>query len=190
MIRKFIAVVLGVTLPSIGWAEGVGIKFDQLNVGTKLTTQMRGFSTATYIEEYIGMEDGFHLIQIHKKLDDGSTKKLSVKGYDTQGRQVFSRRQDGKVSTYSPYSCRYALGNCTHIYDYYNPITKKMVVNEGLYFGKLEGNQYILTVFTSDGDSFDVPYELDENNLRLRNIYKNALDQPAGFEFVDVDYAR
>ncbi|MEZ5741456.1 MAG: hypothetical protein R3E68_19875 [Burkholderiaceae bacterium] len=166
-------------------ATEVGIQFDQMKVGVKLTTTTAGFYQATYIEEYVGRKDGFHLTQTHKLLDDGSTKRLNQVGYDNQGRKVFSIL-NGNKNTYEPYSCHYVVGRCQHTYRYYNSLTKKFVTNVTRFENRLDGDTLFVGTYKSDGDKFEVPFKLGPYRLRLSSEYKNALGKPAGFRFVDL----
>ena len=184
--NKFLPVLLILNLSSVPvFAEDVGINFDTMIVGTKLTTTSMGYVEETYIAEYIGSEDGFFLIQNHKLLEDGSTKALNVARYDDKGRLV-SSSLDGKTNTYSPYSCHYVVGECIHTYKYYNWGTKKYVTNERKFENRLDADTLYIGVIQSDGDKFEVPYLLGPHRLRLSSNYKDALGTQTGHVFVEL----
>ncbi|MGI9318575.1 MAG: hypothetical protein ACR2QW_14695 [bacterium] len=156
-----------------------------MKIGTRLTTTTVWHPETTYIEEFIGKEDGYYLIQNYKLLDDGSSEVRNKVGYDEKGRKVFSTL-DGKTNTYTPYSCQYVIGKCTHTYKYYNSLTKKYVTNEGKYDNRLDGDTLYVGVITFDGSMYEVPFELGPHKLRMSSEYKNALGKPTGFKFVDL----
>ena len=166
-------------------AEEVGIQFDAMKIGTKLTTATAGYQPTTYIEEYIGEEDGYFLIQNYKLLEDGATKALNKAGYDAKGRKVFSML-DGKTNTYAPYSCHYVVGKCTHTYKYFNRFTKKYVSNEEAFDNRIDGDNLMVGVFKFDGSMYEVPFELGPHRMRLSSQYQNSLGKPAGYKFVDL----
>jgi len=165
------------------FSSDVGIEFDNMKTGTRLTTATVWEPQRTYIEEFTGEENGFFIMQTYRLKEDGSTEKRNMVGYDQQGRKVFSTL-NGKKNTYTPYSCHYVVGSCTHTYTYYNVFKKKFVTNQGRFDNRLEGDQLIVGVIQSSGSRFEVPFRLGQYNLRLSNVHENALGKPSGFRFI------
>ncbi len=180
----FIALVMFLFSTS-AYSQDVGINFSSMKVGTRLTTATVWEPGRTYADEFIGKEDGFFIMQTYQLLDDGSPRKRNKVGYDQSGRKVFSSL-DGKTNTYSPYSCHYVVGSCSHTYKYFNRITGKFVTNEGTFDNRIEGDHFILGVVKTDGSKFEVRFELGPHNLRLSNVHQNALGQPTGYRFIDL----
>ncbi len=185
--KKILLVLLMLSFSSIPtFAQEVGIEFETMKIGTKLTTTSFGYVEATYIEEYIGKKDGYFQIQTYKLLDDGSTKVLNLVSYDDKGRKVLSTL-DGKTNTYTPYSCHYVVGKCSHTYKYYNSLKKNFVTNEGKFDNRLDGDTLYVGVIQSDGDMFEVPFELGPHRLRISSENIDALGTKTGHEFVDLE---
>ncbi len=168
-----------------GKITDVGIQFDQMPIGTKLTIRLRGFSTYLVEEEFMGSEDGFFVMKIRKINDDDSRKELTKAFYDAEGRHVYSERF-GKTNTYEPYNCRYVLGECEMIYTYYNSLTDKYVTNTSKRVNRIEDDVLYLGIFDALGDLYEVPMTLGPFNLRVSNEYKDALGDDAGYSFVDL----
>lgn len=164
-------------------AEDVGIDFESMKPGTRLTTKTRGSYEVTYIEEYVGRNGGLFQTQTYKLEDDGSLKKLNLSSYDESGRKLNSTL-NGKTNTYSPYSCHYVIGKCTHTYRYYNLFTKKFVSNESRFENRLDGDTFYVGVIPSNGEKFEVPYKLGPHRLRVSSRHKNKLGKLTGHEFV------
>lgn len=177
---------LGLLINGPAMAQSVGIKFNEMKVGTALTTESRSFADKIFVATYIGKDGDFHVMQISEKMPDGSLDHRLKEHYDNDGRLAFKLLKDGK-NEYSPYSCHYVLGPCTNTYRYLNPFNKKYVVNEQQTDNRLEGDMLIVRVIRKTNDPFEVPFELGPHNLRINSNHTNALGQPSGFKFISLD---
>ena len=177
---------VGLWMARAGVSQEVGIRFSELDAGTKLTTQQRGFSDATIVEEYVGREGDHHVFEVGERLDDGSLKPISRSFYDAEGRMIYIMKGD-KKSSYTPFSCSFVLGECEHELSYYNPLSKKFVERTETFKNRRDGEIFYLGVIQSDGEMFEVPYRLGPHNLRISNEYQNALGQDTGYSFVRLD---
>ncbi|WP_133117411.1 hypothetical protein [Paramylibacter kogurei] len=172
------------TVATMVQAQEGGIDFSAMKIGTKLTTRTVWTPQSTFVAEYIGAKDGFHLIQNYK-VKDGSLEENILDAYDDQGRRVWSTR-NGHTNRFTPYSCHFVIGECNHQYEYYNVLTKKMVTNQSRYFNRREGDVFYLGIYRSDGSLHEVAHQLGAYNLRLSNVHQNALGQDSGFEFIEL----
>jgi len=165
-------------------AQSAEIDFSELKVGTELTVKYRGFSDSTIVKKYVGLEGEHHVFEESKLLEDGSRELVTRHFFDSEGRLLYVMKGDKRSRTYTPFSCEYVLGDCEHKLEYLNPFKKTYVVNEGRYRNRLDGETLLLGAFKSDGEMFEVPFELGPHNLRVSNEYENALGQETGYSFV------
>lgn len=164
----------------------VGIRFAQMPVGTVLTISLRGALTYQVEQEYLGIQNGFQVMQVRKINDDGSRKDLSKIFFNAAGQRVYSERR-GKQNTYEPYDCRYALGVCETTHTYFNSLKATYVSNASKYINRIEGNTLYVGTFDATGEMYEVPFTLGPFNLRVSNEYKNALGRETGFSFVSLN---
>jgi len=170
-----------------GETRGVSIQFDGLKVGTQLTIQRRGFSDSKIAETYVGKDGEHHVFEISEVQEDGSLELISRSHYDEAGREVFVVKDGKKITTFTPFSCMYVLGDCEHTSSYFNPFTDKYIESTSQYKNHRDGDTLYIGAVKSDGELLVVPYQLGAHNLRISNEYKNALDQDTGFSFVNLE---
>ncbi len=169
-------------------AENVGIEFEKMPVGTTLVTESLGDSPRILEQKYIGKQGDYFVMEERQSKDDGTMRDLGQVFYDTQGRLVKSERKPG-ITYYTPYSCLFALGECTQVLDYPNPFTKKKVKrtkSTGHYNNRLEGDTFIVSWQLVDGSRQEVPYTLGPYKLRVSSKYKNRLNQVIGHKLIKI----
>lgn len=170
------------------YAKDVGIKFDEMAVGTTLVTQSLSGKKRVSVEKYIGKRNGFHLMEESWLSPDGTSEPLGEVLYDNKGRRVRSERSRGSF-IHTPFSCHFALGECTHIYDYPNQFSKKKnkrTKSVGRYKNRFEGDTLYVTWKMADDSIAEVPIKLGPYNLRVSSEYKNALGQLRGHKLIEI----
>ena len=86
-----------------------------------------------------------------------------------------------------PWSCQFEVGECTETHTYPNPFKDyKLVTNTRTYTNRIEGDLFLFTYKNVMDEVVEIPFELGPYNLRINSIYNNALNQPAGFELVEL----
>ena len=167
-------------------AEDVGIKFDEMKIGTTLVTEFHGSDPIRLSEKYVGRRGDFFVTEVMRSKGDEEPEFSSTSFYDSKGRLVRRDRTKG-FEEYTPYSCMYALGECKHGYQYPNPFKDyKQTKNSSEYVNRLEGDTYYVTWKMVDGSIAEVPYKLGPYNLRVSSEYKNALGQQRGFRLIEL----
>ncbi len=168
------------TLPA--HAQEVGIEFAQMPVGTTLVTESLDTPKRILEQKFVGEENGFFVMEERQSKNGEPMKDIGKVFYDKAGRRVKSERKPG-VTYHKPYSCLFAVGECTHEQDYPNPFTKKAekrTRSSQAYANRLEGKTLIVTWKLASGKQQEVPFTLGPYNLRVASSYKNALGQQRG----------
>lgn len=168
-------------------SQDVGIHFDQMQPGTQWTIEYIDDKTRRE-ETYMGREGDFHITEYAAIEPNGERRFTFKRFYDAQGRLVRGER-DGAAMTVLPFSCRYAVGNCTHdskIPNVYAPSNDKFLESKRHHVNRLEGRVFYFGTVLSDGTVREYPFELGKYNLRVGLEYENALGQKRGFRLVEI----
>lgn len=169
-------------------AQDVGIQFGKMKVGTTLVTQNLSGKKLVRSEKYLGRRGDFFVTEKSWVNADGTTKRIGNSFYDAKGRLIKTEHKTGQ-STYTPFSCMFAVGACKHTHDYPNPFSKKTVKRTksvSRYDNRLEGNTFIVTWKMADGSTAEVPFQLGPYNFRVSSKYKNALGQLRGHTLIKI----
>ena len=181
--RIFIA-LFALTLPA--YAQDVGIKFAEMPVGTTLVTDVLSSRPFQRSEKYVGKQGEFYVVENSITKSNGITKLSSTDYYDMKGRLVRLDREKG-FEAYTPYSCRYVIGECEHSYEYPNPFKDyRQTKNTRKYSTRLDGKMLIVSWKLANGEIAEAPFELGPYNLRVSNIYRNRLGKKTGYKFVEL----
>lgn len=185
--RKALIVFLVAALLSVpSLAQDVGIKFDEMPIGTTLVTEVFSSKPFRRSEKYIGKRDEFYVVETSLIRTGGKIERYSTDYYDLKGRLIRRDRSRG-FEEYSPYSCHYELGVCVHRYQYPNPFKNyNQTANKRKYITRLEGDTLIVSWSLADGNVAEVPFKLGPYNLRLSSENVNRLGRKTGYKFVDL----
>lgn len=169
-----------------GFAQEVGIQFDQMPIGTKWVTQNVGDEELAE-ETYLGPEGDTYITDFYR-INGGKRRFIFRKTYDAQGRWMSGAR-NGAATSYAPYSCRYVVGECSHtsqIPHVFEPDNSKFLSSTSAFKNRLENGVFYLGTVLSNGDVREYPFVLGKYNLRVGQDYENALGQKRGFKLVEL----
>lgn len=185
-IRTFAATLTPILLTLSAFAADVGIRFDEMPVGTILVTESIGSTPLRQSEQFVGKRGEFFVTEIRRRGKDGQWSIASTNFYDLRGRLVRLNGKNG-VQTYEPYSCHYVLGECKHTYRYPNPFKdNRQIVNTSAYQNRLDGNNLFISWRLVDGKLVELPFRLGRYRLRVANQYRNRLGQEKGFRLIEL----
>ena len=168
-------------------AQDIGIQFDQMQPCTRWTTENIDDQSRRE-ETYLGREGDFYITEYIGTKPSGEQRFVFKRYYDTQGRLVRAER-DGAAMTVLPFSCRYAVGKCTHnskVPYVYGPSNDRFSEKTLHHENRLEGRVFYFGTVLSNGSVREYPFELGKYNLRVGQEYENNLGQKRGFKLVEI----
>ncbi|WP_298356311.1 hypothetical protein [uncultured Litoreibacter sp.] len=168
-------------------AQDVGLQFDEMPVGTQWTIEYLD-DQARREETYLGREGDFHITEYVGIKPTGERRVIFKRSYDAEGRLVKGER-DGAANTTLPFSCRYAVGECTHeskIPNVYSPSNDGFLESTRRHVNRLEGGVFYFGMVLSDGTVREFPFELGKYNIRVAQEYENNLGQKRGFKLISI----
>ena len=186
MNRLYYLVIIAIFFASPANSQDVGIKFNEMKIGTTLVTEFLGKKPFRLSEKYLGKRGNNFVTEVIRITNKGKSVFSSTSFYDTKGRLVRRDRSEG-FEEYTPYSCFYVVGECRHGYQYPNPFkNNKQTKNSGKYINRLENDTLIVTWKTISDSIVEIPYKLGPYNLRISSNYKNALGQQRGHKLIEL----
>jgi|GEM_PF-5091260 len=168
-------------------AQDVGIQFDEMPIGTRWTIEYLD-DQAQREETYLGREGDWHITEYFGIEPSGEREMIFKRYYDAQGRLVRGER-DGVANTKLPFSCRYRVGNCTHVSKVpyaYSPSNIRYSESKRAHVNRMEGNVFYFGTVLSDGSVREYPFELGDYNIRVGLEYVNNLGETRGFRLVEI----
>ena len=187
--NPYVFLSLGVSLfASQLAAQDVGILFDEMPVGTQIITQSVDPDRSPQLSEYIGLEDGLHVMSNSRLQEDGEVVFLNTTHYDGDGRQVRSNNVE-VYSAYEPFSCRYAVGDCTQSWTYPNSLeaeNAEYFTKEQSFQNRLDGTTFTVGMLRDDGSLRETTYELGPYNLRISSRYTRYNGETRGYDLVEI----
>jgi hypothetical protein len=184
--KRFVsAAMFGLLVAHQATAEDTSINFADMPVGMSYTVEVIGKPNTLNRYEYIGVEDGFHIMEA-THIPNGEEARLTLRRrFDAQGRRVRDDLVSGVYTSYEPFDCNYGLGACTHVREYPNskdPAVAEMFKKKTSYTVTLEDDK--LVVVTDTG--FETVYTLGPFNLRVGAQSTSSSGRLRGYTLVEV----
>lgn len=187
MRRALLASIIAMVTSVAASADSVGIRFDEMKVGTLLVTKVHGFNVVR-METYLGVKDGFHVIEYKKIKADATVELAFTNYYDAEGRRVRAVRNTQPM-TFDPFSCEFALGECfewnTVPFDFTEDNTEMMEWGFA-YENQLEGDTLKVRRALEEGGFHETTYQLGKFNLRYAQDYIDPYGTARGFSFIEL----
>jgi hypothetical protein len=164
--NKVIATSIAMLLaaPIIANAQSVGIKFNEMPVGTKVFYS--DYEGDHWTETFTGRTGKFYVLKrVHAKNKYGSSKRY----YNSAGHQVKTIFSSGGRITYGPHSCRRIIGSCVENY-------KGRRKHSGRYTWKtkMTGAKTYHSEFVRVGEKITRDYTLTKYNLFARQEWTGS----------------
>ena len=179
--------IVGVFFVGQACAEDVGIRFWDMEVGTRWVIE-RLEDKVREEETFLGQE-GNRFITEEVHIDDAGNRRFMFKNfYDAEGRLVRGER-NGAAFTYEPFQCRFAVGDCTHASSIpwtYTPENEKYLKGTSQWRNRLDGDTFYVGGVLSSGEVKEFPFKLGKYNLRISSEYKNNLGETKGLRFIEL----
>lgn len=188
MLRLFWIGPLGLAMAGTVAAQDVGIQFDKMTVGTVYVTQSLSASKRREQIEYIGLQNGQHVLTTSRINENGSLTLTKSSFYHAAGRLVANAKGDLR-DEFEPFSCKFALGPCSDTWRYPNGVVNNEVqyfTSKAEYTNQLDGDVLNVGRIEADGSVAKTQYTLGPYNLRIGYRYQTDGGAIYGYDLVSL----